>query len=108
MLKKLLKILKKKLRYSRENREELQRDLYRCLLEDKPFNDILYKVIHIGAYYDLHDVKKYHTKENIPFAIKYSELVKKYVPNIDLEYPNNVNFIYEQFKKDILSSCLSE
>lgn len=105
MLKELLEILKKKLCYSRENREELQKDLYRCFLNDKPFNDTLYKVIHKGAYYDLYDVKKYKTKENISFARKYSELIKKYVPNIDLEYPNNVDYIYEQFKKDILSSC---
>ena len=35
---------------------------------------------------------------------KYSELVRKYVPNIDSEYPTDIRYIYEQFKKDILSS----
>lgn len=109
MLKKLLQILNHKLRHSRFNREELQKDLWHCFLKDKCFNtplesELVYKVIHIGAYYGMHDVKEYRTKENIPYARKYSELVRKYVPNIDLEYPNDIEYIYEQFKKDILSS----
>ena len=106
MLKKLLQILNRKLSYSRYNRELLQKDLYHCLLKDRSSNhfDDLYNVIHIGAYYILHDVKQYRKNEYIPYARKYSELVKKYVPNIDLEYPNDINYIYEQFKKDILSS----
>ena len=106
MLKKLLQILNRKLSYSRYNRELLQKDLYNCLLKDRPSNhfDDLYNVIHIGAYYILYDVKQYRKNEYIPYAIKYSELVKKYIPNIDLEYPNDINYIYEQFKKDILSS----
>ena len=106
MLKKLLQILNRKLSYSRYNRELLQQDLYHCLLKDrssKHFDDLC-NVIHIEAYYTLYDVKQYKTKECIPYARKYSELVRKYVPNIDLEYPDDINYIYEQFKKDILSS----
>ena len=89
MLKKLLQILNRKLSYSRYNRELLQKDLYHCLLKDRSSNhfDDLYNVIHIGAYYDLHDVKQYRKNEYIPYAIKYSELVKKYHPEI-IFYPN--------------------
>ena len=105
MLTKLLQTLNRKLAYSRYNREQLQKDLYYCYLKDRCSNDRLYNVVHCGAYYILHNVKKYRTKETIPFARKYSDLVKKYVPNIDVEYPNNIDYIYEQFKKDILSTC---
>ena len=92
MLKKLLQILNRKLSYSLYNRELLQKDLYHCLLKDRSSNhfDDLYNVIHIGAYYTLYDVKQYRNNE--------------YVPNIDLEYPDDINYIYEQFKKGILSS----
>lgn len=84
----------------------LQKDLSYCLIKDKHSNlyKELYNVIHCGAYYCLYDVKKYKTKEYIPYARKYSQLIKKYVPNIDSEYPTNINQIYEQFRKDILSS----
>lgn len=104
MLTKLLQILNRKLSYSRFNREQLQKDLYSCLLKDSPINEALYNVIHCGAYYSLYDIKKYKTKEYISYARKYSELIKKYVPNIDLEYPDNIEYVYEQFKKDILHS----
>lgn len=109
MLKKFLKHIKRKLAYSRQNREELQRDLWHCYLSDRCFNndlesELVHKVIHQGAYYGMYDIKEYKTKEFIPYAIKYDELERKYVPNIDLEYPDNIQHIYEQFKKDILSS----
>lgn len=105
----LLERIKRKFAYSRFNREELQRDLWHSYLKDKFFNNdledkLLYKVIHCGAYYSMYDIKEYKTKENIPYATKYSDLERKYVPNIDLEYPNNIEYIYEKFKKDILSS----
>ena len=109
MLTKLLQILNRKLSklaYSRYNRERLEKDLYNLLLRDKDYNETLYNVLHCGAYYDLYDVKQYRTDEYIPFANKYSELVRKYVPNIDSEYPTDIRYIYEQFKKDILSSNL--
>lgn len=102
---KLLQILNRKLFYSRFNREQLQKDLYACLLKDKSFNDELYKVIHCGAYYVLYDVKQYRAKEYVLYARKYTKLVKKYIPNIDLKYPNNIECIYEKFKKDVLSLC---
>lgn len=106
MLTKLLQFIKRKLAYSRYNRERLEKDLYNLLLRDKDYNETLYNVLHCGAYYDLYDVKQYMTDEYIPFARKYSELVRKYVPNIDSEYPTDIRYIYEQFKKDILSSNL--
>lgn len=102
MLNNSLDKIKRLFKYSRTNREELQKDLYYYLLNDKPVNDELYKVIHCGAYYVLYDVDQYRTNKYIPYAKKYSDLVKKYVPNIDLEYPDNIDYIYEQFKKDIL------
>jgi len=108
MLKHLFLNLKRFFAYSRHNREELQRDLVSNCIKDLSLNTFdkkkIHNILHIGAYYCLYDVKEYKIKENIPYAIKYSELVKKYVPNIDSEYPDNIDYIYEQFKKDILYS----
>lgn len=100
----IIQIFKNKFAYSRYNREQLQKDLYSCYLKERNVNDKLYNVIHKGAYYGLYDVKKYKIKECVPYAIMYSKLVKKYVPNIDTKYPDNINPIYEQFKEDILYS----
>lgn len=108
MLKKFLKTLKRRFTYSRFNREEIQRDLEWYYLRDKSIDnesrEKLDEVIHCGAYYGFYDVKQYNQPKYIPAAIMYRKLLDKYVPNIDLEYPTNIQYIYEQFKKDILSS----
>ena len=108
MLKKFLKTLKRRLAYSRFNREQIQRDLEWYYIRDKSIDnnsrEKLAEVIHCGAYYGFYDVKQYNQPKYIPAAIIYDKLLDKYVPNIDLEYPTNIQYIYEQFKKDILSS----
>ncbi len=90
---------------SRNRWECIQRDLD-CLLGYDKKNltseqyELLYNVIHCGAYSILHSAKEY----DVFYAQKYSELLKKYVPNINIEYPQNINEIYENFKEDILSN----
>ena len=108
MLKKFLKTLKRRLTISIFNREQIQRDLEWYYIRDKSIDnesrEKLAEVIHCGAYYGLYDVEQYLQPKYIPAAIMYDKLLEKYVPNIDLEYPTNIQYIYEQFKKDILSS----
>lgn len=89
---------------SRQYNEDFQKDLDLCLWNDKSLSekdyDAIKDVIHNGAYYILHDNK---VKEHLPYAITYSKLCRKYVPKLKSEYPTNINIIYKNFKKDILS-----